>query len=182
VNPLTPTVDVPRSLPPPDRDGASRRRTAERLVDRWPAIRPFALIGAACVVSGGLVAAVARPLGFALGSWLAAFLVLVGGVAQLALGAGQAWWRDQRPSRRRVAVESWTWNVGVAATIAGSLLATPALTTVGGAATAAALVVFLDAMRSSTGPRWALLAYRAVLVLVLVSTPVGLVLAWTRHA
>ena len=39
---------------------------------------------------GGAVAAVSDPFSFEQGSWLAAFLVLVGGVVQIALGAGQA--------------------------------------------------------------------------------------------
>jgi hypothetical protein len=157
-------------------------RTAERLVDRWPAMRPFVLVGAASVVAGGLVAAVTRPLDLELGSWLAAFLVLVGGVAQVALGAGQAWLSDDRPARRQIVREAAAWNLGVAATIAGSLTALPVLTSVGGIAIAAGLVLFLHGTRvATTGPRWALLSYRAVLIVVLVSTPVGLVLAWIRH-
>jgi hypothetical protein len=158
-------------------------RTAERLVDRWPAMRPFVLVGAASIVAGGLVAAVTRPLELELGSWLAAFLVLVGGVAQIVLGAGQAWLCDGRPPRRQLISEAAAWNVGVATTIAGSLVALPVLTSVGGIAMAVALVLFLHGTRASaSGPRRALATYRAVLVVVLVSTPVGLVLAWARHA
>jgi hypothetical protein len=134
-------------------------------------------------VAGGLVAAVARPLDLELGSWLAAFLVLVGGVAQIALGAGQAWLCDERPPRRQRDREAVGWNVGVAATVAGSLAAVPVLTSVGGVTMAVALVLFLHGTRASdSGPRWALVSYRAVLVVVLVSTPVGLALAWARHA
>jgi hypothetical protein len=155
---------------------------AERLVDRWPAMRPFVLVGTASVVAGGLVAAVTRPLDLELGSWLAAFLVLVGGVAQIALGAGQAWLAGGPPSNRRLAGEVIAWNSGLAATIAGSLLAVPVLTSAGGVATLVALVAFLTGTGASgAGPRWAALAYRAVLVVVLVSTPVGLALAWARH-
>jgi hypothetical protein len=155
---------------------------ALRLVDRWPAMRPFAGIGVACVIAGGLVAAVTRPLAFELGSWLAAFLVLVGGVAQLGLGAGQAWLSDDRPPARLVVREVAAWNAGLAATIAGSLLDLPAVTVAGGVTLVAALALFLVTTRTATqGPTWMRLSYRAVLVVVLSSTPVGLVLAWTRH-
>jgi hypothetical protein len=155
---------------------------AERLVERWPAIRPFVFVGTASVVAGGLVAAVTRPLDLELGSWLAAFLVLVGGVAQIALGAGQAWLAGGLPSNRRLVGEAIAWNAGLAATIAGSLLAVPVATTAGGLATAVALVLFLDATpRSGAGPRWMALCYRSVLAVVLVSTPIGLALAWARH-
>jgi hypothetical protein len=155
---------------------------AERLVDRWPAMRPFVLVGTASVIAGGLVAAVTRPFDLELGSWLAAFLVLVGGVAQIALGAGQAWLAGGLPSNRRLVGEVIAWNAGLAATITGSLLAVPVVTSAGGGATAVALVLLLDGTRrSGAGPRWMAFCYRTVLAVVLVSTPIGLVLAWARH-
>jgi hypothetical protein len=145
-------------------------------------LRPFVVSGVACTIAGGLVAAVTRPLDLGLGSWLAAFLVLVGGVAQTALGVGQAWLGDELPSRRVRHVELACWTAGMAATMAGSLADRPLLTSLGGLALAAALVLFLAATGSSrSGPRWATLSYRGVLLLVLLSTPVGLVLAWVRH-
>jgi hypothetical protein len=48
----------------------------------------FLATAAAMVVAGGSVAAVNGASSFAHGSWLAAYLVLVGGVAQLLLGIG----------------------------------------------------------------------------------------------
>ena len=53
------------------------------------AARWFVAAGSSCVVVGGLVAAATGPTGFEDGSWVAAYLVLVGGVAQIALGVGQ---------------------------------------------------------------------------------------------
>lgn len=157
--------------------------TATRLVDRWPSMRSFVLVGIACITGGGMVAAVTRPAGLELGSWLAAFLVLVGGVAQIALGAGQAWLCDDRPPSQRLAGQVLTWNLGLAATITGSLLHLPALTSAGGLATGVALVLFLTAVRtSSSGPTWLRVSYRAVVVVVLASTPIGLALAWLRHS
>src|SRR3546814_20131767 len=49
-------------------------------------------------------------LGFEHGSWLAAYLVLVGGVAQIALGGGQAWLADRVPRARTTRTEAWSWN------------------------------------------------------------------------
>jgi hypothetical protein len=157
-------------------------RWADRLLPRWPAVRPFLLIGALCIVSGGLVAAVTRPTGFDLGSWLAAFLVLVGGVAQIALGVGQAWLSDEPPRPTAVTAEVTAWNLGVAATIIGSLVPAPILTTLGGIASVVALVLFLRGVRKAeSGAKWARTVYRGVAAVVLVSTPVGLALAWIRH-
>ncbi len=48
------------------------------------------VLGALFIVLGGLVAAVTGPLDLVQGSWLAAYLVLVCGVAQFAIGTMQA--------------------------------------------------------------------------------------------
>ena len=154
----------------------------ERLLDRWPAARPFVVAGSLSIIAGGICAAVTRPTHFELGSWLAAFLVLVGGVATIVLGGGQAWMADVAPPPRAVHAELAAWTVGVAGTIAGSLAAVPILTTVGAVPFVVALALFLRGVRQpAVGPRWPLLVYRALTVVVLVSTPVGVVLAWVRH-
>jgi hypothetical protein len=164
--------------------------TSDRLVARAPAALPFVVAGAVFVIAGGITAAVARPTGFELGSWVAAYLVLVGGVAQIALGLGQAWLARDAPTRRSVRAEVITWNAAVALTLAGTLVATPLLTTLGGLALVAALVLFLGGVRhagSSSAPSstpsstLARRLYRGVGVVVLVSTPIGLALAWIRH-
>lgn len=155
---------------------------AEDLIARWPAARPFLVIGSVCTVVGGVVAAVTRPTDFELGSWLAAYLVLVGGVAQIALGAGQAWLADEPPRASEVNVEVATWNFGVVATVVGSLASAPVVTTLGGIASALALGLFLVGVRTpGSAPRWARILYRWVVAIVLLSIPVGLALAWIRH-
>ncbi len=160
---------------------------AEILLERWPSARPFVVVGAVAVVAGGAVAAVTRPTGFELGPWLAAFLVLVGGVAQIALGAGQAWVADRVPASATVRSELAVWNVGLAATMAGSLLPAPLLTALGAVAVLIALALFLSATRphhdaaAAVAPRWARILYPLGIVVVLISTPIGLVLSWTRH-
>lgn len=156
--------------------------TAEDLVARWPAARPFALIASAAVVAGGIVAAVAHPTGFELGSWLAAYLVLVVGVAQLALGGGQAWLAASTPDTPTIIRQALLWNIGAAGVIGGTLLSSPAVTTLGGLVTVAALVAFLVGVRRlGSVPKWAPLLYRGVAVFVLGSIPVGLFLSWVRH-
>lgn len=152
------------------------------LTQRWRSIRPFAALGSLSIVAGGFVAAVTRPTGFEMGSWLAAFLVLVGGVAQIALGGGQAWLTDRQPSANTLIAELTIWNVGLALTIAGSLASIPAVTTIGSLAVVAALALFLRVVRN--GPyrlRRPRLVYQLLLWFVLISTPVGIVLAWIRH-
>jgi hypothetical protein len=163
---------------------ASAPTPADRLVACWPSARPFVVIGAVCIIAGGVVAAVTRPTGFELGPWLAAFLVLVGGVAQIALGAGQAWLAVRPPTRRRVASEVVAWNVGAALTVVGSAVAVPVLTTLGGIAVLYALALFLDVVRHGGTPGGSSVSrrlYTGVTAVVLVSTPIGLALAWIRH-
>lgn len=151
----------------------------ERL--RW--MVPFVAIGSVSVVAGGLVAAVSRPLGIGLGPWLAAFLVLVAGVAQIALGAGQACLVRRRPRPSAVRIELGAWNAGVVGTIVGTFVDLPALTTVGGMATVVALATFVAVVRrTGSGPTWAQVTYVVGAGLLSTSTLIGLLLAWTGEA
>ena len=59
-------------------------------MQRWSSIVPMLAAGGVSIVAGGVVAAVTGPTDWDHGSWVAAFLVLVAGVAQLGVGAGQA--------------------------------------------------------------------------------------------
>ena len=156
--------------------------SASELTERWRAASTFVIVGAVCIVAGGLVAAVTGPTGFEQGSWLAAYLVLVGGVAQIALGGGQAWLARRVPPSRSTRIEAWSWNVGAAAVVLGTLSSLPIVTSIGGLATAAALGRFFGGAREMRpGQRTVGLLYRSIAALVLLSIPVGLVLAWMRH-
>lgn len=141
--------------------------------------RALLAIGIACVVAGGLVAAVTGPLDLAHGSWLAAYLVLVGGVGQGAMGVA----RLLAPAPPHAAARGWgqlaTWNIGNALVITGTLLTAPLVVDVGGLACVVALALALLHSRRlrSAVASW---AYRAVLAVLLVSVPVGLVLAHLR--
>ncbi len=155
----------------------------DELLDRWPELRPFLFVGSLCVVAGGLVAALTGPLDLESGSWLAAYLVLVGGVAQIALGFGQVSISRVSPGDNLVRRELLTWNVANALVVAGSLSGSALLTSVGGLILAVALWLFLMGVREVRGsaPGVVLVLYRGLATFVLLSIPVGLVLSWIRN-
>ena len=64
------------------------------------------------IVAGGAVAAANSAPPFGHGSWLAAYLVLVGGVSQVLLGAGRLALRAPRPSRAVRRAQLVLWNLG----------------------------------------------------------------------
>lgn len=154
--------------------------------------------GWGCVILGGLAAAVTGPLGLRNGSWLAAYLVLVCGVGSFAIGAVQA---RSAPTPVRAWIQLSCWAVGNIAVIAGSLTGIPAVVDSGVVLLVIALLVALaHALRPAhpTGRRstdddiaglppapigrlvgW---VYRCLLVLMIVSAPVGAVLAHLRSA
>lgn len=142
---------------------------------------PFAVVGTACVVAGGLVAAATARAPSEHASWAAAYLVLVAGVTQVALGVGQALLAPASPSRRLVAGEFVAWNAGNAAVLAGTPAGVVPVVDAGGLVLVAALVLWTYGSRGvSRRGGWGPLAYRLLVGLVLVSIPVGLVLAQAR--
>ena len=143
------------------------------------AVRVPLVIGAGAVVAGGLVAAVTGPAGWERGSWVAAYLVLVVGVAQLGLAAGVAWLSDPAPTRQLVGSGVVVWDLGHAAVLVGTLGRVEWAVNVGGVLIVLALLGALLAVRPNRRG-WLLWTYRALVVVVLVSVPVGLVLARLR--
>lgn len=148
--------------------------------DRAHTALPFLAIGTGCVIAGGFVAAVTAHAPTEHTSWAAAYLVLVAGAAQVALGAGQALLARHRPSARLVVGELLAWNLGNAAVIAGTVAGVTAAVDVGGAALVVALMLMLAATTGRRRTGWPLWVFRGVVVVVLVSIPVGLVLAELR--
>ena len=158
--------------------------------------------GALAVIIGGLIAALTAPLALTRGSWAAAYLVLVVGVAQVAMGMARQQW-TAADSRRHG--DGWwqlaCWNIGSIGVIAGTLLGATAIVALGSALLVAALVLaFLATLAaigdSDTRPsdtrhsarrrgarrhRALLIGYRALLVVLTVSIPVGVILSWIRH-
>jgi hypothetical protein len=145
-------------------------------------VRPFLVVGSTSIVAGGIVAAITRPTGFDLGSWLAAYLVLVGGVAPIALGLGQALLARDAPDAGTTRRELVSWNVALVLIILGSLLGVPVLTTLGAVALVASLALFFVGVRhAASGATGVQVLYRCVIAVVLISTPIGVVLSWIRH-
>lgn len=149
---------------------------------RWRVIAPFAVVGSGGVVLGGLVAAVTGPLKLSSGSWLAAFLVLVVGVAQIAFGAGRGLLPTALPLPRRVWTEVVAWNLGNLLVIVGTLAQSVWLVAFGSLVVLAALVLFAEAVtvRDAAYRRLAA-AYRVLVVFLAVSVAVGMVLSLVRH-
>ena len=135
--------------------------------------------GTACVVAGGLVAAWTSVAPSEHGSWLAAYLVLVAGVAQVALAVGQAMLAPRPTSSRIFVTELIAWNTGCAAVVAGTLAALTVLVDIGGALLLLTLALLVLTVRGANrdadrGHRRALLAYRLLVLCLVVSIPTGL--------
>lgn len=146
---------------------------------RWRAARPFAWLGVAAIIAGGLVAAAVahRPVQQLV--WMSGYLVLIVGVAQIVLGAGQAWLSERAPSPGWVAGEWVVFNLGNASVIAGTLAGSFGLVAAGTALFALGIALFLLGTRG-TGGGWQL-GYRVLLGLVFLSSLVGLALSLHAH-
>ncbi|WEV78592.1 hypothetical protein O9K63_02000 [Janibacter cremeus] len=137
-------------------------------------------LGCVAVVLGGLVAAFTGPLDWAKGSWAAAYLVLVVGAAQYVMGR-------MRPAGRRPDRTGWAqlagWDLGSLLVIGGTLVATPVLVDLGSALLVAALALALlaDLRAPERAGAWGTWAYRAMLLVLLASIPVGIVLSHLRN-
>lgn len=140
----------------------------------------FAAAATAMIIAGGFVAAINGAQPFAHGSWLAAYLVLVGGVAQLLLGLGWLALPNATASVRLRRAQFGLWNAGTLAVAGGVLGDLPGLLFAGSAVFAGALVCFaLNSGYSGGVGRGRVLTYRILICLLFVSVVVGGVLAQT---
>jgi hypothetical protein len=137
--------------------------------------------GAAAVLAGGaLSAALASRAGY-LTSWATAYLVLVVGAVQIALGLGVDRLTSHRPSIRPLMIAFLLFNLGNAATIGGTVAKHTSggntnLVDLGGALIGLAMLLFIYLVRRAATTKW-LIAYRVLVALVLFSSIIGLVLA-----
>ncbi len=148
-----------------------------------PSLAPFLTVGLVAIVAGGLIAAVSRPAGWERGPWVAAFLVLVVGVAQSGLALGQATF-GPAPTRRVMVLELLSINVGSACVVAGTLLSSPLVVTAGSLSFAAALASFTKGAigaEPSSSPEWSRRVFIALLLLLSASVPIGIALTWLRN-
>lgn len=141
----------------------------------------FRASAALSVIGGGLVAAVTGPLGLNQGSWLAAYLVLVCGVGGFGIGTMQA-----HTTTRFTLLQAWAqlggWVAGNAAVMGGSLTAFPQGVDAGVVLLGVSLAMALMAAPSgAVVGRLKSWAYRGLLVLLILSAPVGSVLSHIRH-
>ena len=138
----------------------------------------FVGVAGVLIVAGGLVAAVNSAAPFDHGSWLAAYLVLVGGVAQLVLSAGglalpapvcSTWLR-----RAQLAL----WNVGIAIVAVGVFTDLPDVVVAGSVVVLGALAAFAYGA-GPTRPQAAgrVTLYRLVVIVLAISVVIGSVLA-----
>lgn len=141
-----------------------------------PDVPAFVVVAGMLIVAGGLVAAVNSPAPFEHGSWLAAYLVLVGGVSQLLLGAGQVLLGASGRSARLARVQLWSWNVGTTAVAVGVLSELEAVVLAGSAVVLVALGAFA-AGGGRSGPRVWVRVYRFAIGALAISVLVGCVLA-----
>jgi hypothetical protein len=163
----TAAVGGPRPLAPP---------RGTRHLDR-ESIACVAIAGS-LIVAGGLVAAVNSATPFAHGSWLAAYLVLVGGVAQLALSAGPLLFPEPASSRALARAQLALWNAGTAIVAVGVFTAASAVVVAGSVLVLAALACFARGAGPAREPgRRRVLAYRLVIAVLGVSVVVGIALA-----
>lgn len=139
------------------------------------------VVGSCFVVVGGLVAAATGPLKLDQGSWLAAYLVLVCGVAQCAIGVAQRRLAGAPVRARSYWMQLICWNVGNAAVIVGTLAAVPLVADLGGVALIIPLVVTIRAVQTASRPllSW---GYRAVIGILIISIPIGLTLGHLHPA
>ena len=130
------------------------------------------------IVAGGAVAAVNSATPFGHGSWLAAYLVLVGGVSQGVLGAGRLALHAPRPTPALLRAQLVLWNLGSLAVAAGVLADASPLVTVGSVALLWALALFATGARGVRREvRLRAVVYLAIIVGLAASVVVGSALA-----
>lgn len=147
---------------------------------------PALVIALAVTVAGGFVAAITAHEPTEHATWATAYLVLVGGVATLGLAIGRGFLSPEQVSSRRLASELAAWVVGNALVVTGTVADTTWLVDLGGVFLVVALALVALGVRGGQGgrggrgPGWVRAGFSALVVLLLVSIPVGLVLARVR--
>ncbi len=136
-------------------------------------------LGVAFVVAGGLTAAVTGPLDLTKGSWLAAYLVLVCGVAQCLLSRQADILGRTSPDRDHPWARPVAWNLGNLLVILGALASLPFVADVGGVVLLAGLILAASETRGATRHLHAVVV-RVLYVLLGVSVPIGLTLTHLR--
>lgn len=139
--------------------------------------RPFAWVGIAAIVVAGVVgAAMARRHSQQL-VWAMAYLNLVVGLGQWALGAGQLRLVERPPARTTVWAQWLLLNVGHAGVIAGTLFRSFAVVAVATVPYLLAMAWFAWRVRAGRAGTL-LLGYRVLVALLSLSALTGVGLMW----
>lgn len=167
-------VDTARSARP---DDGPQRPVLLRLWDRRAAFKPFAVAGCGAIVAGGVLAsAIAAPAPTRHGVWAVAYLVLVLGVGQLVIGAGQALLAAEPPTPGWAAISAAGFNVSGAAIVLGVVTDRVVVFDLGSALLLIVLAGALYRVRRSAQHGWALWAYRVFITALVVSIPIGMLI------
>lgn len=160
-----------------DRDDAELRPALLRLWDRRDAFRPFAVAGVGAIVGGGVLAsAIAAPAPTRHGVWAVAYLVLVLGVGQLAIGAGRVLLGAEPPTPNRTRITAAAFNISGAAIMLGVVTDHVMVFQAGCALLFGVLVESLYGVRRSARSGWPLVGYRLIIVALIVSIPIGMLI------
>lgn len=151
-----------------------------RRSERLSAAMPFLVIATLAIVGAGVVAAASahaptQPL-----MWMVAYLVLVVGTAQAALGMAQAWLSLSPPSPSFRITQFILFNAGNAGVIGGTLCSYWPLVLVGTLLFTIALAMFLHNSWTARGG-WPIHVYRLLLAILFAGATVGIVLSAARH-
>jgi hypothetical protein len=168
-------------------DSTTPGLSATGFSDRWLLpVWPWLVLGVASIVAGGLVAAVVAHDPSEKPVWASSYLVLVAGLGQLGLVLGRALLAPRPPTSGAVARDFAVFALGNAGVVVGTLVDAVWLVDVGGALLVVALALMVWGVRAGVeavehrpqawvvGLLW---VYRVLVVVLLVSIPVGLVLA-----
>lgn len=138
----------------------------------------FVALGALAIVFAGLFSAVTARSASYHSAWFVAYMVLIVGLAQAALGIGQ-WWLASKPLRlSTVIVELLLFNIGNAGVVVGTLIAAPFWVYAGSIGILIALTFFASQVRSPRRGGIPLWGYRTLLVVLFVSVLVGVYFAY----
>jgi len=143
----------------------------------------FFAVGVLTVIAGGVLSAYGakRPSRFRM--WASAYLVLIAGAVQCGLAHG--WRQLEEPHELLATLAFLFYNLGNLYVVLGTKLKGQStysfsLVGVGSGLLAAAMVLLLWSVHDSR-ISWTLGWFVALVLVVLVSMPVGLMLSWRRH-
>jgi hypothetical protein len=144
----------------------------------------FSVLSILAIVAGGLISAFSARNPTRLTSWMSAYLVLVAGLVQF--GLITIWAGLGSPSGGIMLMALLAYNLGNIGVLAGTMEKARAayyvrLVDLGGILLALALILMLWAVRQS-GFSWTMAEFVALVLIILISMPIGLVLSHRRRA